>query len=306
MVAATFADVALPNSPTGRLVARVRASTRERLRKRFGKIVVTRKVAGATMAMPWAHRLPDYVAAFPTYGRNLVDLAEALHADEPLKVIDIGANIGDSALQILARVDARILCVDGDPYWLPFLHRNTKDEPRIVLEDALVVEQVGAATLAPVREQGTTRFVESSAPVGAAQITAQELRERHAEFADVRLIKSDIDGYDCRVVPLLARAWSDADAVLFFEYDPGLTRRSGDDHPERIWDELQTLGYVHAAVWTNFGAPVGHGSLDEVRAAAAVLDDAATPYHYWDVALAKDGDAGAVAAFGRLAPDPIT
>jgi FkbM family methyltransferase len=288
------------------LVARVRASARERLRKRFGKIVVTREVAGAKLAMPWAHRLPDYVKAFPAYGRNLVDLAEELHGTEPLKVIDIGANIGDSALQILARVDARILCVDGDPYWLPFLRRNTGDETRIALEAALVVEQVGSATLAPVRQSGTTRFVASADAVGEAQITAAELRDKHPDFRDVRLIKSDIDGYDCRVVPLLAQAWTDADPVLFFEYDPGLTRRTGDDHPERVWDQLQTLGYVHVAVWTNFGVPVGHGSVDDVRAASGLLDAADRPYDYWDVALAKDGDASAVAAFRRLAPNPLT
>jgi FkbM family methyltransferase len=300
--------MALPRTAAGRLLARVRVSMRERLRRRFGKIVVTREVAGAKLAMPWAHRLPDYVRAFPSYGRNLVDLAEALHGAEPLKVIDIGANIGDSALQILARVDARILCVDGDPYWLPFLRRNTGDEARIALEAALVVEQVGAAKLAPVREQGTTRFVASNAPIGAAQITAQELRDRNPDFADVRLIKSDIDGYDCRVVPLLARAWSDADPVLLFEYDPGLTRRTGDDHPERVWGELEQLGYAHAAVWTNFGTPVGHGSVSDLLAASEVFDqpEEARTYHYWDVALAKDSDDAAAAAFRRLAPDPLT
>jgi FkbM family methyltransferase len=308
MRVAMFAGVAMPSTRAGRLAARARVSTRERLRRRFGKIVVTREVAGAKLAMPWAHRLPDYVKAFPSYGRNLVDLAEALHGAEPLKVIDIGANIGDSALQILARVDARILCVDGDPYWLPFLRRNTGDEARIALEAALVVEQVGAATLAPVRQSGTTRFVSSAAPVGAAQITSQDLRDRHPEFADVRLIKSDIDGYDCRVVPLLARAWTDADPVLFFEYDPGLTRRTGDDHPERIWDELERLGYVHAAVWTNFGTPVGHGYIADLRAASDVFarPDESRAYDYWDVALAKDADSAAAAAFRQLAPEPLT
>ena len=293
---------------TSRLLARGRASARERLRKRFGKIIVTREVAGATMAMPWAHRLPDYVAAFPSYGRNLVDLAESLRPDSrPVKLIDIGANIGDSALQILARTDARVLCVDGDPYWLPFLERNTKNESRITREAALVVEQVGAATLAPVRQSGTTRFVPSAAPVAADQLTAQALRDRHPEFHDVRLIKSDIDGYDCRIVPLLARAWADVDPVLFFEFDPDLTRRSGDEHPEHVWDELEQLGYVHAAVWTNFGTPLGNGSLQDLRTAAAALNEPleTRTYHYWDVALAKGDDHVAAAAFGRLAPDPL-
>lgn len=303
----TGAAAEFPRTAVGRLAARTRVSMRERLRRHFGKVVVTREVLGAKLTMPWSHRLPDYVTAFPGYGRNLVDLAAELHADAPLTVVDIGANIGDSALQILARVEARVLCVDGDPYWLPFLRRNTDAEPRITIEEALVVAEVGVATLAPVRQQGTTRFVTSTAEIGATQITANQLRERHPEFADARLIKSDIDGHDCRVVPLLAHAWQDASAVLFFEYDPGLTRRVGDDHPERVWDELEALGYVHAAAWTNFGAPVGSGSLAALRAAAAVLDAPADdhPFDYWDVALAKAGDDAAAQAFQRLAPESL-
>jgi FkbM family methyltransferase len=294
---------------SNRLLTRGRVALRERLRNRFGKRVVVRTVAGATLALPWSHRLPDYVDAFPSYGRNLVDLAEALQMDgRPLQVLDVGANIGDSALQILARVDARVLCVDGDRYWLPFLDRNTKDEPRITVEPVLIVERADATPLVPVRQCGTTRFVSGLADAAAEQITAAELRRRHAEFDDIRLIKSDTDGFDCRIVPPLARAWLDAGPVLFFEYDPGLTRRSGDEHPERVWDELGRLGYVHAAAWTNFGIPIGNGTVADMRDATPTFTEpgATGGYHYWDVAVAKGDDDQAAAAFRRLAPDALS
>ena len=81
--------------------------------------------------MPWAHRLPDFAAATPTYGQNVVDLAERLATGvEPLQVIDVGANIGDTALQVLNRVDARVMCIEGDPYWLEWLRANTEGTPR--------------------------------------------------------------------------------------------------------------------------------------------------------------------------------
>jgi hypothetical protein len=95
--------------------------------------------------------------------------------------------------------------------------------------------------------------------------------------------------------------------VLFFEYDPGLTRRVGDEHPEGVWDELAELGYGHAAAWTNFGTPLGHGSLAQLRMAAAVLDEPAAerPFDYWDVAVAPAGDTDAAAALSRLAPESL-
>jgi FkbM family methyltransferase len=292
---------------TGRLVARGRAALRQRVRNRFAGRVVVRDVAGARLAMPWSHRLPDYVQAFPGYGRNLVDLAEQRHGEAPLTVLDVGANIGDSALQILARVDARILCVDGDPHWVPFLYRNTGAEPRVTVVPALVVADAHAGPVTAVRQAaGTTSFVPGAGEAAAGQLTAEQLRDAHPDFADLRLLKSDTDGFDARIVPLLARAWSASAPVLFFEYDPELTRQGGDPRPERVWDELAELGYRHAAAWTNTGEPLGSGTLAELAAAAAVLPEPAERgCPYWDVALAVDGDDVAAAAFARLAPGPL-
>ena len=90
---------------------------------------VRRRVQGVDLFLPWGHRLPDYARHRPTYGQNLVQLARALSERlppdaGPLRVLDIGANVGDSAAQILAAVDARVLCVEGDPHWARYLHQN--------------------------------------------------------------------------------------------------------------------------------------------------------------------------------------
>lgn len=297
---------------TPRLWRRIRASARERLRNRFGERLVRRTVAGATLTLPWSHRLPDYVRVYPTYGRNLVDLAEALSQsaapkDRPLQVVDLGANVGDSALQILARVDARVLCIDGDPYWLPFLHRNVDHEPRCTVAAALIVEHVDATALTAVRRAGTTRFEPAAAGVETQQLTAEQLRDQCPEFDSVRLIKSDIDGFDCRIVPLLAAAWRDTAPVLFFEYDEGMSHKVGDDNPRAVWDKLAALGYAHVAVWDNLGVPLGNGSVDEVRArAAATFGTSGEPAQaYWDVAVATADDSAGRAVLEKLAPERI-
>src|ERR1700761_3190135 len=91
------------------------------VRDLFANRTVVRDVQGVRLAMPWSHRLPDYARLFPSYRQNVVNLAAGLgEIDKPLGVIDIGANIGDSAMQILAKVDARVLCVEGDPAYLPY------------------------------------------------------------------------------------------------------------------------------------------------------------------------------------------
>ena len=285
---------------------RARVSVRLRIRHRFPDRVVVRDVGGVRLAMPWVHRLADYSNAFPDYGRNLVDLAAALADGGPLRVVDVGANIGDSALQILDRVDARVLCVDGDPYWLDFLRRNTAAEPRVTVAAALIVSQPDAQALTPVRTAGTTHFVPGTA-TAVPQLTGEQLRASHPDFADVRLVKSDLDGFDARIVPMLAAAWHESAPVLFFEYDPALSRATGDARPEAIWQALADLGYTGGAVWDNFGRPLGRAAISALRDAASVLDGdrAQRGYDFWDVALAAAGDDRGHAALERLVPDRL-
>jgi FkbM family methyltransferase len=164
-----------------------------------------REVQGVRLAMPWSHRLPDYARLFPTYGQNLVDLAVRLgEIDKPLGVIDVGANIGDSAVQILARVDARVLCVKADPEYLPYLERNAGSDDRCVIEFGLLVNYTAEASgLGAVRKGGTTRFAQGGAGGAAAALAVAELPVRHQELPPIRLIKSDTDGYDTTLIPAL-------------------------------------------------------------------------------------------------------
>jgi len=270
---------------------------------------VRRRVQGVDLYLPWSHRLPDYARARPEYGQNLVQLAgllgDRLHG-APLRVLDVGANVGDSALQILARTDARVLCVEGDPYWIGYLNRNVGGEPRVTVAEVFL-DHPGSSWsgAAPVRTHGTTRFVEdAAAATGVETVPVTVLRERHPEFAALRLVKSDTDGLDTALVPAIASAWADCGPVLFFEFDPRLTEAAGFADPSAVWDSLAALGYARAAAWDNGGAPLGQFDLADGRAKAAVLGRGAAElgYHFWDVAVRRADDTAAAEAFDALVP----
>lgn len=274
------------------------------VRNWFGSRTVMRDVQGALLAMPWSHRLPDYAGLFPTYGQNLVDLAVGLgEIDKPLGVIDVGANIGDSAVQILAKVDARVLCVEADPEYLPYLKRNVGSDDRCVIEFGLLVTDTAEASgLGAVRKGGTTRFTQGGAGGAAAALTVAELPIRHPELPPIRLVKSDTDGHDTTLVPAFGRAYANSCPVLFFEYDHGLTRKAGVPDPTAVWGELRTAGYSYVGIWDNFGKPIQVLPIDRVPAIAAVLDKRVTDrgYHYWDVAVVHADDRAGKAALDRL------
>lgn len=258
------------------------------------------------MTLPWGHRLPDYTKGDSPYGRNLVELAQKLHRDDRLVVIDVGSNIGDSALQIADATDAFVVCVEADPYYLDFLRRNTGDDPRFAIEPSLlvpVIEEASASRRA-VRAGGTTRFVEDAESSDSQPgIAPAQLRAKYPELERLRLVKSDTDGYDVALVPALAKEWSDLSPVLFFEYDPRLSRESGFD-PLAVWEELAALGYSDVAVWGNGGHPIGRTTTLDMPSMTERLGATSERYAptYWDVAVAHRDDADAIAALRSLIP----
>lgn len=237
------------------------------VRRLCGRRSVFRQVQGVGLWMPWAHRLPDYAAIAPTYGQNLVDVATHLAqgADSPLQVVDVGANIGDSALQILARVDARVLAVEPDPFYLGFLRRNVADRPDVTVAPYLLntASDAGGEWVA-ARKGGTAHFTRRDSPAAVkGELSAQQtlpvadIRSNYPAFDQVRLVKSDTDGYDTRLIPELADAFASSRPVLFFEFDPALTARVAGVRADDVWPDLAARGYDRVGLWDNAGVPLG-------------------------------------------------
>lgn len=277
------------------------------VRDRFPRRRVVREVQGVRMVLPWSHRLPDYARDDSPYGQNLVHLAAALaRPGEPLTMLDIGANVGDSTLQVLAATDARVLCVEADPFYLDFLHLNVDADPRVAVVEGLL--SAGGATRAQtaVRTGGTTRFEPGQSTDALDTVTAARLREDHPDFDRLRLVKSDTDGYDVVLVPAVAEVWRDQPPVLFFEYDHHLSRLAGND-PVAVWSRLAELGYDQVAVWDNGGTALGRTSVDQITAHVTALDGEWKQKHvrYWDVAVAHQDDEAGSEALARLVPGPL-
>jgi FkbM family methyltransferase len=290
-------------------VVNVRKHLEWSVRDRFPNRKVVREVQGVRMVLPWPHRLPDY-AGDTTYGQNLVNLARLLaEATPPVRVLDIGANVGDSTLQILHAADARVLCIEADPYYLEYLHLNVGKEPGVEVVEALLTPDERAEATTAVRTGGTTRFTEGSSGDALGSISVAELRARHPDFADLRLVKSDTDGYDGELVPAVAEVWSDSRPVLFFEFDPRQIRAAHLD-PYPVWERLAALGYAEVAVWSNGGLPLvrlpiasmAEATSEQERRDAVAKAAGRRLTAYWDVAAVHRDDEAGLRAVRELVP----
>ena len=301
----------MPSTRRERLITKLYVSVP--WRRAFPERTVRRNVQGVEMLLPWSHPLPDYARSRPTYGQNLIELAARLAVaggpgTAPLQVLDVGANIGDSAKQILARTEARVLCVEGDPYWVRYLHMNVDGIPQVSVEEALLGDEEAAShDVSAVRAGGTTRFVEGHNADALPVISAATLRARHPDFAQVRLVKCDTDGWDPQLVPAIAEAWRDVHPVLFFEFDPTMAREVGIEKPNDMWAQLAELGYGPVAVWDNGADPLGRFDIADALTYTAGLEPRPVHlgYHFWDVAMCHSDDAAGQAVLDAFFTEPF-
>ncbi|MCE5291993.1 MAG: FkbM family methyltransferase [Nocardiaceae bacterium] len=255
----------------------------------FSDSPVTIRVGGFDIAAPLSHNLPVYVAAVPQYSQNLGDVSEALHGllGRQISVIDIGANIGDSAAIIRGRSDARVLCIEGDPDFLPYLAENVGVIGAIETAECYVASSdADLASGAVTRLAGTAHIVTGEPQPGGnlAVRGLAEIVESYGSFNAPDLIKIDTDGHDVGIIRGAADFLRIHRPALFFEFDPTLTERAGGRTPVDVFEELGNLGYETALVYSNFGDLVGTfnvTSADLVESAAKL--GSTGPVAYWDV-----------------------
>jgi FkbM family methyltransferase len=204
----------------------------------------THLVGGHPLTLPPEHDLPFYQRRDPTYDTYAIEVLENVAASGGRTlVIDLGANVGDTAVAALsASPEIDVVAVEGDPRFVGYLRRNLEDfGSRATIVDAFV-GPVGQATTF-VRHGSTGGFGAGAADASydvTSWVSPDELLA-HAEGHDRVVWKSDIDGLD---IHLLVECWSVIDGrcdVLWFEYDPVATLGDRDD-VERLVDLLAGSG----------------------------------------------------------------
>jgi FkbM family methyltransferase len=189
------------------------------------------------------------VAAFPTYGRNLVDLAAALHADDPLTVVDIGANIGWYSLHIAAAdPTANVYAFEPVPTSFEWLCAGIElnalrnvEAVRMAVSDTtadivLYVDEAiaGAASAAPSAPGGALRGV----PARATRL--DDFARERGVAPDV--VKLDIEGGELAALRGATHILAAHRPIVFCEMLRKLAKPFG-YHPNDIIALMRGQGY---------------------------------------------------------------
>ena len=171
-----------------------------------------------------SHHLPQILAVFPDFGRPLAEIVRALKV-QPARVIDVGANIGDTAL-LLSRFapGTKTLCVEGDNRFMPDLTENTAQLTGITIAKAILGDHSARlrGKFASFSQHGGTGHLSLDPRADEFDMyTLDDLLDRYPDFARPDVIKIDTDGYDAAILRGSARTLAEAKPVIFYEWDPG-------------------------------------------------------------------------------------
>jgi len=199
-----------------------------------------------------SHHLPKILADLPNFGRNLADLVLALEVDEPC-IVDVGANIGDTAI-LLARFapGAKVLCVEGDPRFIPDLILNTAQITDVTIAQAILSDRSGEARGEFITKNGTAHFALSEDGAALQVRSLDDLLTAYPEFACPDVIKIDTDGFEPAILRGAKSVLASARPVVFYEWHPDFYNMAGENDTSHA-DLLMDVGYEGFMIFTNSG-----------------------------------------------------
>jgi FkbM family methyltransferase len=208
-----------------------------------GDPLIYAKISNTNMLMNLSHQMPLYAAHAPLCGTVLPRVAKTIfEQDKYLKIIDIGANIGDSVASIFQEVPGSFICVEGDKNYFSLLQQNIKSmNAQAVCVNALCGESDCHAQGYMLTEYGTGHLVTDPAK-GTISITSiKTILDNNVFFRDANLLKVDTDGFDSYVLRGASEYLAAAGPTVFFEFAPVLLQ-----NPLDIFPYLVGLGYRHS------------------------------------------------------------
>lgn len=210
------------------------------------------KIGAFSILLPADHMLPTYQREHPNYDRFLPHLAKYFAGNDT--IIDVGANVGDTLAGMATNnVSSSYICLEADDEYfellLENLHRIHKSKDSLVVQARkyLVGNQISGVSM---EGKGGTKH----AVLNGGGLVSKPIDTIIGEFADiknVRLLKTDVDGFDYDVIDSAHTVISTWKPIIYFEcdYDTdlqlscyGSTLRS-----------LEKYGYCNWTIFDNFG-----------------------------------------------------
>jgi len=163
-------------------------------------------------------------------------------------MVDIGANIGDTAALMATYADNDLLLVEASDYFVDFLRENVEQLPNKTDLLQLMVS-TGETLSGSLHHWAGTAYFETGRSDASSVITTKRLRD--IAGPDTCFVKVDTDGFDVRIL-MESVDWLGVvgPAVLF---ENQIRSQDDLDAANRLFEQLIKSGYASFIVWDDPG-----------------------------------------------------
>ena len=206
-------------------------------------------VGGVKIVLPPKHTLPYFQSKHPLYDRFLPILAK--YVDKDGIIVDVGANVGDTAIMMMENFPNHIYCFEPSSKFFPYLAKNTSEINNLGDRLQIFKEMVGTGRLSGslTHNAGTASF-----SVGEDFLSDESfLRLDNLVEAErkVSMIKVDVDGFDFDVLLSSEKIIENHHPILFWENQ--ILQDFQFDGFNSLYRFLEEKEYEHVFVFDNFG-----------------------------------------------------
>ncbi len=225
-----------------------------------GRLPVRTRLHGRPIMLNAANPYPFILADAPHFNSGLVAAAASLHRhlNRPLRIVDVGAAIGDTVALLdnrLLQGIASYLCIEGAVENQPYFEFNTAGIAEVSVHFIMLSAKAGDIPSLVRHHPGTAMaagrgFVQSQ--------TLDELLVGCGVAGNCDLLKIDVDGYDGEVLLGASKTLSKLQPLVVFEWHPYLLHLCGNDH-RAPFHALAAAGY-RKLLWFGNRGPFSHAS----------------------------------------------
>ena len=200
------------------------------------------------LAAPADHHLARTLQHEPYRNKNIRVIASLVSNKYPgCEFIDIGANIGDTAVEMCLDANSKLICVEPSPYYYGFLRRNIQQMPGEIITKDVLIGDGGQLKGMLHHWSGTAEFHEDKSLESANTTRLDELSKGLVKF-----IKLDVDGYDFCIIKTALNYLKATQCALLYECEiRSISDLSAADEVVRELNEI--AGYNSFVVWDSSG-----------------------------------------------------
>lgn len=218
---------------------------------KFSDPLISYKLWNYTIKIPFSHNLPVVIESHKNYNTNLPRIAKYIDSkySNPF-IIDIGANVGDTAALLRSYVKYPILCVEGDKKYYAMLVENTIQMENIFYLNNYLGENDEKINAMVQTERGTGTISEGSSSLEIKKLDS--IVNEYAGFKNTKLLKIDTDGFDFKIMKGATEILQNSKPVIFTEFDQNLMKQINEDYND-MFGFFRKHDYEYIIFYDNFG-----------------------------------------------------